>query len=146
MANPLAAAPFAPKPEIMLASVADVDALLARSRYFFGAQGLGRVVLHFPYLPIRETEHTQARLNNSAHDCGCGIGAIAAAAGLMLYAGLLFTAGGPWRQWRPVYALWGLVVCVAFAMAGKIAGLVLARFRFIQELQRLKSRLGCGGY
>jgi hypothetical protein len=129
-----------------LASRDDVDALLLRARYFFGAQGLGKVVLHFPDLPSSVRNAFEVRLNEAARECGCGMGGVTAAIGLLAYLVFLFTTVGSVRQWRVGNLLWGVLLCLACAAAGKIAGLISARFLLIQELRRLKSRLECGGY
>jgi hypothetical protein len=132
------------RPETGLHTVADVDALLARSRFFVGGGNLGKVVLHLPDLSPRETIETETRLNAAAHDCGCGVGAAMASVGLVLYVVFLFATLGSVGQWRLGHVLWGVVVCLACALAGKVTGLIRARVRLVEQLVWLKIRLQAG--
>lgn len=125
----------------VLRTVGDVDALLARARFFFGTRKIRRVVLHLPELSARETMDVEARLNASAHDCGCNAGAVVASFAFVLYLGFLFATVGSVRYWRLGHVVRGAMACFLCALVGKVVGLLLARIRFVKELHRLRARL-----
>jgi hypothetical protein len=130
-------------PETMLRTVADVDAFVAGAR-FFRTRKTGKVVLHLGELSARESMDVEARLNASAQDCGCNVGAVVASFGFVLYVSFLLATVGSVRHWRLRDVVWGAIVCLLCALLGKVFGLVLARIRFVNELQRLRARLGGG--
>jgi hypothetical protein len=127
--------------ETVLRTVADVDALAKNDRFFFGTRKIRKVALHLPELSAPESVNIETRLNAAAHDCGCNAGVVVASFGFMLYLVFLLATVGGVRHWRLGHVLWGAAACFLSALVGKVAGLVLARIRFVEELQRLRARL-----
>ena len=128
-------------PTTVLSTVADVEALLASARSFFGIEKQRHVVLRVPDLPARDSLVVETRLNEWAHDCGCRAGALLTSLALASYLVFLFVTAGSVRHWRLGDALRGALVCLAAALVGKVVGLALARIRFVKELRLLRARI-----
>jgi hypothetical protein len=137
------AATIPPKPVFILRTVADVHALLEKSRNFLGTRKMGEVRVRAPELLAHEAAMLEVRLNAWAQECGCGAGAIFASIALVVSVVSLFMTEGSLRHWRLGPVLWAGLACFLCALVGKVVGLARARVRFTSELQRLRTRLSC---
>lgn len=90
-----------------------------------------------PYLPPGGRSEIEGRLTATAMDCGCGTGSVWASAALLGYAVYLWAAVGAFGALTLRHLGWGMAMVVAAAVAGKLATLARARFRFAVELDRL---------
>lgn len=78
-------------------------------------------------------------MNALLADCGCTVGSLVMASSLVSYV-LALAVGLPITAWSD-RAFFGFAVAVAGAFAGKVIGLVMARWRVLQALAELEFAL-----
>jgi hypothetical protein len=90
-----------------------------------------------PHLAPAGRSEIEGRLTAAALACGCGAGNVWASAALLGYTLYLGAAAGSFGALTLRHLGWGVAVVLAAAVAGKLATLARARFRFAVELDRL---------
>lgn len=99
------------------------------------------ISLEMSHLSPDECRVFETRLNLHAERCGCGVGAVAGALGLVGCSVYLLLAVGMPAAWQTVQLVWSAAFCLSTAVVGKLIGLLHARAATIAELERLNERL-----
>jgi hypothetical protein len=87
----------------------------------------------------------ETRLNREADACGCGSAAVAASFAFFGYVVVVLLVVGTPPRWGFAELVWGGAVLLGAALVGKALGLMRARRRWFDELERLRAQLLLGG-
>lgn len=125
-------------PATIIRSLADVERLRDQPWPLLSKR---RISVQLDTLDPRQSRYFETRLNQLAAGCGCKSGSAAAVLALTAYIGaLLVTTGWP-IHWTASNLVWGGMIFLSGAVAGKLLGLIRARIRLIRELDHLWARL-----
>ncbi len=113
-----------------VASAADLHALKTTFRYFASAPTQYEFAL--PALSAQENGHLGALMGSYAGECGCNSGSFVMTAGFVGIVINYFATGGRWADLEREQWLWLAGWTAAFALVGKAAGLLWARWRMIR--------------